>query len=286
MRAPRSGGGRPLAAGVALSGLLLALPRCTGETRSEGGAGGSGGGAGSAATGGSSGSRATGGGTGGSSGSAATGGSSGSAATGGATGGSSGSGPTSGAAGDAGGDAPFDASDDADADLADARDAALTCATAADCSPADGGSGWCAAVSNCIAGRCVAECPLTGGARTCTVESDCFVCAEDAGSGCPTSAACPAGVFDVQVESSTCSAWSDAGAGLRLTRTASFDCRYLISDTSTYELLGELVRLDDGSGIAELSSLGGWCTGRPAFTGSPRYILSCPDCELVLVGFE
>lgn len=41
-----------------------------------------------------------------------------------------------------------------------------------------------------------------------------------------------------------------------------------------------------GDFVAYLPELGGWCTGRSAFTGFPRSIFGCPKCQFGLGGFD
>lgn len=106
----------------------------------------------------------------------------------------------------------------------------------------------------------------------------------DAGTACPLTSNCgsPANMGTAQVEpGSLC---PGVLSSVTLVRTASAQCRYLVSGAGAS--LGDLWRLDDGEYLAWFPSLGGWCTGRSAFTGVPRGIFNCPACQFVLEGFE
>lgn len=163
------------------------------------------------------------------------------------------------------------------------------CQRATDClGPAPTTSSWCFtnpgdAGFSCLASRCVYECPMTGG-RACSVDqaSYCLQCG-DAGTHCP--ATCTGGP-----NLTTASVENGANCGfafteVTITRTASAQCRYLLTGDAGQNL-GELWRLDDGSYLASFPGLGGWCTGRSAFTGLPRSLFQCPACQFGLVGFE
>jgi hypothetical protein len=158
-------------------------------------------------------------------------------------------------------------------------------------------SGWCGpspdAGFSCVERACVWECPLGGAGRTCGVNmgSYCLECG-DAGTACPLSGTCgaPSTVGSASVEpGSTCTTWPGTGipfTDVTLMRTASAQCRYMISQAAGAQGLGELWRLDDGSYLTYFPGFGGWCTGRSAFTGAPRSIFNCPKCQFVLLGFE
>lgn len=69
-------------------------------------------------------------------------------------------------------------------------------------------------------------------------------------------------------------------------RTASPVCRYAVSGPMGTPSLGDWWRLENQEYIAYFPGFGGWCTGRSAFTGAPRSIVTCPDCQFTLMGFE
>lgn len=169
------------------------------------------------------------------------------------------------------------------------RGAAAACVSAADCGSPSGSPGWCTAAASCIAGRCVAERPLGGRPRTCSVASWCLDCGAEAAAASPASwDQCPVGVRTADLEASECPALSqDAGVmTLKVMRTAAWDCHYLLCDAASSDILGERVRLVDGEGVAEVASLGGRSTWRSLYTGAPRSLPSCPDCSVVLTGFD
>ena len=72
---------------------------------------------------------------------------------------------------------------------------------------------------------------------------------------------------------------------LTFMRTASAQCRYFTSLPDA-GALGEIWKLEDQQYAAYFPALGGWCTGRPAYTGAPRAIINCPSCRFVVMGFE
>ena len=139
---------------------------------------------------------------------------------------------------------------------------------------------------SCIASTCLWECPLSEAGRNCIVDqgSFCLRCG-DAGTACPLTSNCGAPTSSVTaiVESGASCVNSTA---VTLMRTASAQCRYLVSGVDAGQSLGEVWRLDDGEYLAFFPSLGGWCTGRSAFTGVPRGIFNCPTCQFVLANFE
>jgi hypothetical protein len=194
---------------------------------------------------------------------------------------------------DAGGrDAGTDAGADAGVDAGQSTDAG--CDHAAQCTAGpQATSAWCSSDAgfSCVEATCLWECPLTGARRSCTVDQGtyCLQCG-DAGTACPLSGNCPgpATMSSATVETgSTCSTWPGTSVpftDVTLMRTASAQCRYAVSGPG--QSLGELWRLDDGEYLAYFPGLGGWCTGRSAFTGAPRGIFNCPACQFVLEGFE
>ena len=68
-------------------------------------------------------------------------------------------------------------------------------------------------------------------------------------------------------------------------RTASAQCRYFTSLPDA-GALGEIWKLEGLQYTAYFPQLGGWCTGRSAYTGAPRVIINCPSCRFVMMGFE
>ena len=87
--------------------------------------------------------------------------------------------------------------------------------------------------------------------------------------------------------SSSCTTWPGTSipfTDVTIMRTASFQCRYLVSGAG--QSLGELWRLNDIEYLAYFPGFGGWCTGRSAFTGAVRSIFNCPACQFVLEDFE
>jgi hypothetical protein len=131
--------------------------------------------------------------------------------------------------------------------------------------------------------------------RTCTVNmaSYCLECG-DAGTTCPltgtTACGIPnlSGTFSVEPGAS-CVTWPMTGApfsDVTFMRGASAQCRYLVDKPDGGESLGELWKLTGGDYVAFFPGFGGWCTGRSAFTGAPRGIVTCPSCWFVLTGFE
>jgi hypothetical protein len=137
---------------------------------------------------------------------------------------------------------------------------------------------------SCVDDACLYECPEEGAGRVCEVNQGtyCLECG-DAGTHCPLTGttACgfsPSGA--VQVEAGSCDLTE-----LTFMRTASAQCRYLTSLPDA-GLLGELWKLEDQQYAAYFPALGGWCTGRPAYTGAPRAIINCPACRFVMMGFE
>ena len=157
--------------------------------------------------------------------------------------------------------------------------------------------GWCGsgpdAGYSCIEDACVWECPMGGPGRSCSVNqaSYCLECG-DAGTACPLTANCgaPTTSGSASVEpGGSCTTWPGTSAPLTavtLMRTASAQCRFMVGAPDGGAGLGELWKLDDGEYVAYFPGLGGWCTGRPAFTGAPRAIFTCPACQFVLLGFE
>lgn len=128
--------------------------------------------------------------------------------------------------------------------------------------------------------------------RTCGVNqgSYCLECG-DAGTTCPTTGACGGivgGTAAVENGANCGGTWPNTTipfTAVTIMRTASAQCRYLLSSDAG-QTLGELWRLDDGSYLTYFPGLGGWCTGRSAFTGVPRSIFQCPACQFGLEGFE
>ena len=173
------------------------------------------------------------------------------------------------------------------------------CTAAAQCSGAPAPPALCGVTFpprfGCIEGRCVLECPQTGAGRTCRVNmgSYCLECG-DAGTLCPLTGttACglpgPSGTVTVDT-GATCTTWPGTTApfeAVLLMRGASAQCRYLVSRPDGGANLGELWKLDNLEYVAFFPGFGGWCTGRSAFTGAPRGIITCPDCWFGLEGFE
>jgi len=171
------------------------------------------------------------------------------------------------------------------------------CERAPDClDPAPATSNWCFtspgdAGFSCVANECVYECPGSAVGRTCRVNQAtyCLECG-DAGA-CPVTGACGgivSGSAAVENGANCGGTWPNTTipfTAVTIMRTASAQCRYLVSGDAG-QTLGELWRLDDGSYLTYFPGLGGWCTGRSAFTGVPRSIFQCPACQFGLVGFE
>lgn len=170
------------------------------------------------------------------------------------------------------------------------------CTSAAQCTGSPGpGTQWCDtsppdAGFSCVESTCLWECPLTPAGRTCTVDqgSYCLRCG-DAGTTCPQTGNCGGSIaFTATVEQgSSCTTWPGTTipfTTVDLMRTASAQCRYFVSGAQ--QTLGEVWRLETGEYLAYFPGLGGWCTGRSAFTGVPRGIFNCPACQFVLEGFE
>ena len=117
----------------------------------------------------------------------------------------------------------------------------------------------------------------------------CLECG-DAGTTCPqTGNTCGSPMISTATveNGSSCTTWPGTTTpftSVNLTRTASAQCRYLVSGAN--QSLGELWRLEGGEYLAYFPGFGGWCTGRSAFTGVPRGIFNCPACQFVLEGFE
>lgn len=149
---------------------------------------------------------------------------------------------------------------------------------------------------SCVQNTCLWECPIsTTAGRSCIVDmgSYCLRCGDDGGTTCPMSGttACGGpvtmGTATVESAGAACATWP--GTSLPFTdvdimRTASAQCRYLLGGAG--QSLGEVWKLDGYEYLAFFPGLGGWCTGRSAFTGAPRSIFSCPACQFVLMGFE
>ena len=146
---------------------------------------------------------------------------------------------------------------------------------------------------SCIERTCLWECPIGAPGRNCIVDqgSYCLRCG-DAGTACPLTTNCggPSTSITASVESgASCTTWPGTNipfTEVTLMRTASAQCRYLASGVDGGQSLGEVWRLNDGEYLANFPGLGGWCTGRSAFTGVPRGIFNCPACQFVLMGFE
>lgn len=140
--------------------------------------------------------------------------------------------------------------------------------------------------TSCIEHRCVTECPDEGAGRSCTVNQAtyCLECGGDGGTHCPMSgtASCgfPQTQGTAQIEASSCDLTE-----LSLMRTASAQCRYFTT-LADGGVLGEIWKLEDSEYLAYFPGLGGWCTGRSAYTGAPRAIINCPSCRFVVLGFE
>lgn len=193
-----------------------------------------------------------------------------------------------GGAPDAGTDAGLpDAGVDAGTDAGSPGDGG--CALASQCT---GGpqptSSWCNTTQpdagfSCVQSKCVWECPLVTAGRTCTVNQGtyCLECG-DAGTMCPETTSCTSvGMMTATVESgAACTTFTD----VNVMRGASAQCRYFVNTNTSAS--GEIWRLPNGEYLAFFPSLGGWCTGRSAFTGAPRSIFNCPGCQFVLMGWE
>lgn len=195
---------------------------------------------------------------------------------------------------DAGPDTGIDAGVDAGIDAGSSTDDG-GCERASQCLLGPMPSGWCGASPpdagySCVANACLWECPTAGAGRSCIVDmgSYCLRCADDAGSACPTSTHCgPTTSTAFVAASSTCTTWPGTTIpfeSVSIMRTASASCRFIVSGAN--QSLGEFWRLDDGEYLAYFPGFGGWCTGRSAFTGVPRGIFTCPDCQFGLEGFE
>ena len=168
---------------------------------------------------------------------------------------------------------------DAGTDAGTLSCASSACVSTGDLTYCNGTEGF-----SCVDDACLYECPEEGAGRVCEVNqgSYCLECG-DAGTHCPLTGttACgfsPSGA--VQVEAGSCDLTE-----LTFMRTASAQCRYLTSLPDA-GVLGELWKLEDQQYAAYFPALGGWCTGRPAYTGAPRAIINCPSCRFVMMGFE
>lgn len=137
---------------------------------------------------------------------------------------------------------------------------------------------------SCVDDACVYECPDEGAGRVCEVNQAtyCLECG-DAGTHCPLTGTSTCGFEPsgaAQVEAGSCEL-----TGLTFMRTASAQCRYLTSLPDA-GALGEVWKLEDQQYLAYFPALGGWCTGRPAYTNAPRAIINCPACRFQVMGFE
>jgi hypothetical protein len=189
---------------------------------------------------------------------------------------------------DAGSDAGLDGGTDAGMD-AGIPPSDAGCALANECTAGPQlTSNWCNTTQpdagfSCVQNKCVWECPLVAAGRTCTVNQGtyCLECG-DAGTMCPETTSCNAmGSVMATVESgSSCTTFTS----VTVMRGASAQCRYFVNTNTN--ATGEIWRLPNGEYLAYFSELGGWCTGRSAFTGAPRSIFNCPACQFVLMGFE
>jgi hypothetical protein len=121
----------------------------------------------------------------------------------------------------------------------------------------------------------------------------CLECG-DSGTVCPITGTTACGIPQVSGSATiengaSCTQWPLSGdpfVGVSFMRGASAQCRYLVDNPDGGESLGEIWKLMGGDYLAYFPGFGGWCTGRSAFSGAPRGVVTCPLCSFTLLGFE
>lgn len=135
------------------------------------------------------------------------------------------------------------------------------------CGPA-GGAGW-----SCIANACLWEC---NGGRVCDVtqtpDGGCLTCGTP-GTTC-RDRFCADGERIGEIESSTCNLTGSFTIG------GNTGCRYGVGGDAG--VWGSLEILQGGEILANIGSHGGLCTGTFLPTGLERWVLNCPQCQLVV----
>lgn len=188
------------------------------------------------------------------------------------------------------GDGPGDAGS-RDAGATDAgRDAGQVaeCINGSDCPGAEATVPACsqqgtAAGFSCIAGRCVWDC---AGGRSCIEGREprgiCFSCGA-ARPFCREVCMVSDGATSGTVEQSTCPQGSDFFKleWFRLREDPS--CGWEATSPSDGTSLGRIEKLDSQRLWANLPSAGGVCSGEILVGDSRRWIMSCPDCQFVVL---
>lgn len=166
-------------------------------------------------------------------------------------------------------------------------DGGAPCLHPADCSGTPESVGSCASTGaawSCLDGHCLWECP---GERSCESTDGgpaCLGCAGgvDAGAACPP-ASCPSSLRELTVEEMTCARSGFFNEGERFTSETGPDCVSLLRNSRGGFELGRLWPTGTGF-LADSVPLGGRCTGSWLPTGAPRFILACPNCQVVFLG--